>query len=129
MQANWSDATRWTPFGAEPPTGEIAGLAAYDDVGGTGLWAIPLPGHTRGHTGYAIETGDGELLIHAGDAFYNAAQLVHGGVVPRGIRIFERLAAAKPGLTAGNHERLVAANREPGVTVVCSHDPALITKA
>src|SRR2546429_4224699 len=33
------------------------------------ILVIPLPGHTRGHIGVAVDTGAGWLL-HAGDAFY-----------------------------------------------------------
>lgn len=34
------------------------------------IWSVPLPGHSRGQAGYAIDTGAGWLL-HAADAFYD----------------------------------------------------------
>ena len=52
---------------------------------------VPLPGHTRGHCGVAVETEDGWLL-HCGDAYYVKDELEEGKRDPLGIRCFRRIA-------------------------------------
>jgi glyoxylase-like metal-dependent hydrolase (beta-lactamase superfamily II) len=41
-----------------------------------GVTAVLAPGHTRGHTGYLIDTGDARLLV-LGDAVHTPAQVEH----------------------------------------------------
>lgn len=39
------------------------------------------------------------------------------------LRLLEQQAAIDPGAIAANHRRLAQLNTEPGVQIVCSHDP------
>jgi glyoxylase-like metal-dependent hydrolase (beta-lactamase superfamily II) len=90
------------------------------------LLLIPLPGHTRGHAGVAVETPEGWLL-HAGDAYFH-----YGQVNPSepwctpGLLAFQRLVAVDDRARRQNLERLrelVRDHREQ-VSVFSAHDPA-----
>jgi glyoxylase-like metal-dependent hydrolase (beta-lactamase superfamily II) len=87
-----------------------------------GITAIFLPGHARGHTGYAF----GDDLLHAGDSFYDGAAIT--GNPDRLLKVFERGAAALPKHIPGNHERLAALARDHGVDVFCTHDPVAFAR-
>jgi glyoxylase-like metal-dependent hydrolase (beta-lactamase superfamily II) len=86
---------------------------------------IPLFGHTAGHSGYAIHSGE-RWLLHAGDAY-----LRHGEIAspPRSTRALDAYHALNSDDGARRHEnaeRLAALTRDhqDSVTVFCSHDPA-----
>ncbi|MBO9533949.1 MAG: MBL fold metallo-hydrolase [Solirubrobacteraceae bacterium] len=129
FRANWEHGVHWSPFGAGTPDAELHGLPAFSEVlPGTGILAIPLPGHTRGHTGYAIPQGDG-WLVHAGDTFYVAGQIAdedHGLPVGWGVAPFEFFAAAMPWKIRSTHRKLRALAKHDDITIVCSHDASLI---
>lgn len=89
---------------------------AEDDV-----LLIPLPGHSRGHTGVAVRRGDGWLL-HAGDAYYDRREID----APTGnwlYRMAGRQIHHDPELYWANHERLRELSSEAGVEVINAHDP------
>jgi glyoxylase-like metal-dependent hydrolase (beta-lactamase superfamily II) len=85
---------------------------------------IPLAGHTRGHAGVAVDTGDGWLL-HAGDAYF-----FHGEIdpvrshCPPGLAMFEARAQTEKQPRLDNQRRLRDLVREHGedVTVFSSHN-------
>ena len=85
---------------------------------------IPLPGHTLGHAGIAIDTGAGWLL-HAGDAYF------HHGEVRRPSRSSTPLKRAYQTLMEADRTRRLAnqarvrrlsIERAAEVKVLCSHD-------
>lgn len=84
---------------------------------------IPLAGHTRGHAGVAVDTGNGWLLS-AGDSYY------HPGVLdpvrprqPLGTAVFEKNVQTLPTARIENQRRLRELVREHGdeVTVFSAH--------
>jgi glyoxylase-like metal-dependent hydrolase (beta-lactamase superfamily II) len=84
---------------------------------------IPLAGHTRGHAGVAVDSGDGWLL-HAGDSYF-----FHGEVdpvkahCPPGLAMFEARVQTEKGPRLDNQRRLrelVRAHAD-AVTVFSSH--------
>lgn len=85
---------------------------------------IPLFGHSRGHTGMALRTGDGWLL-HCGDAYFNHGEVETPSSCPPGLRFFQNLNAADNRARKQNQERLreLASRHGEEVTLVCSHDP------
>lgn len=85
---------------------------------------VPLPGHTKGHCGVAVNTGSGWLL-HCGDTFYVKAELIKGAPVPPGIRLFRRVAHLDHADAMRQLERLADALGAHGgeITVIASHDP------
>ncbi|MGW0895006.1 MBL fold metallo-hydrolase [Saccharopolyspora sp. NPDC002578] len=66
--------------GADPAlAGGADRVVAVDDgaevVPGVRAWA--LPGHTPGHTGWVLDTGDGREVVAFGDALHSPAQVRH----------------------------------------------------
>ncbi len=85
---------------------------------------IPLFGHSRGHTGVALRTGDGWLL-HCGDAYFNHGEIETPPSCPPGLRFFQNLNAADNKARKANQERLreLAGRHGDEITLFCSHDP------
>ncbi len=122
LSANWAHGPDWAPFDAVDD--DWFGFEAVTLLGGA-VKALPLPGHSRGHTGYAVRDGD-RWFLHAGDAFYHAGVITPGARQSRYMQVFERGAAALPKLTASNHARLTEVAQRDDVTVVCTHEPAYL---
>lgn len=91
---------------------------------------VPLVGHSRGHTGIAVNTPDGWIL-HCGDAYFHHGDVATPSHCPPGLRIFQRLMAADNGLRVANQERLreLAARHGEEVRLLCSHDPFELDRA
>jgi glyoxylase-like metal-dependent hydrolase (beta-lactamase superfamily II) len=90
---------------------------------------VPLVGHTRGHTGIALQDGDGWLL-HCGDAYFHRSEVETPPSCPPGLRLFQRLTVVDEKGRAGNQERLRELARSHGgeVRLICSHDPELFDR-
>ncbi|NEW41113.1 MBL fold metallo-hydrolase [Nocardia cyriacigeorgica] len=95
---------------------ELAGLPPE-------ILLIPLAGHTRGHAGVAVDTGDGWLLS-AGDAYFDPGTLdaTHPHQ-PLGITVFERLVQTVAESRIDNQQRLreLIATKGDDVRVFCAH--------
>ena len=74
---------------------------------------IPLPGHTAGHCGVAINTPDGWLL-HCGDAFFFAGEIETPRRCPPGLRFFQTLNQHDGKARHRNQERLRELQRVHG---------------
>lgn len=96
-----------------------------------GVTYLPMPGHTKGHAAVAVETSSQGLLVHAGDAVFDAS--LYTPTSPSGgplakiglLRGFERAMAADRKRLAGNHATLRRLDEEAGVTVFNAHDKRL----
>ncbi|MCA8923866.1 MAG: MBL fold metallo-hydrolase [Planctomycetes bacterium] len=86
------------------------------------LLLVPLPGHTPGHCGVAVEAGEGWLL-HAGDAYFHADQVLEPPRCPPALKLFQLAVASDRGRFVANQGRLRELNRDPRVTVFSAHDP------
>lgn len=84
---------------------------------------VPLPGHTRGHMGVAVKTGEGWLL-HCGDTFYVSRELAVDRKAPVDVRAFRRLAHVDHRLArlALIRVRRLAHVTNGRVTMFSSHD-------
>lgn len=120
----WSSMGRWVSY---PATGERwRDFEAVRDLEGLPpeILLVPLPGHTPGHAGVAIQRGDGWLL-HAGDAYF-----FHGELDPRryrcppGLRVYQWLMETDRRLRLENQRRLrwLVASGAEDVRVFCAHD-------
>ncbi|RJL20556.1 MBL fold metallo-hydrolase [Bailinhaonella thermotolerans] len=111
--------------------------AVREPLPGLPVLMVPLHGHTRGHTGVAVETERGWLL-HVGDALFWRAELGPGragdavrrarggpGTLPRSLGAAQRALAEDHAAWAHNRARLRRLVRDhPGqIEVVTSHDP------
>jgi glyoxylase-like metal-dependent hydrolase (beta-lactamase superfamily II) len=85
---------------------------------------VPLPGHTWGHAGVAIDSGDGWVL-NAGDAyFYRREMDSDGRRCTPGLRFYQRLMDTDREQRFANQDRLRRLKQDHGseVTIFCSHD-------
>jgi glyoxylase-like metal-dependent hydrolase (beta-lactamase superfamily II) len=85
---------------------------------------IPLPGHTPGHCGIAIDTPEGWLL-HAGDAYFHRHEMDAQPSCTPGLSAYQTMMEADRETRLFNQDRLRALANDPqvGVRVFCSHDP------
>lgn len=107
----------WNGFAAAEPLDDIC----------PGLVMIPLAGHTRGHTAYALDVGSGRIILHAGDAFFDH-RVLGNRRQPAMLTVFETLVAHERKQVLLNHERLTELRSAAGsaVHLINSHDPALL---
>jgi glyoxylase-like metal-dependent hydrolase (beta-lactamase superfamily II) len=85
---------------------------------------IPLVGHSRGHSGFAVRDGDGWLL-HCGDAYFHHDEIATPPSCPPGLRFFQNLNNADRRQRLSNQERLreLVTRHGEEVQLICSHDP------
>jgi glyoxylase-like metal-dependent hydrolase (beta-lactamase superfamily II) len=108
------DGSRWFGFDA------VRGLDGLPPE----ILMIPLPGHTWGHAGVAIDTG-ADWVLNAGDVYFNRHEMSpKGRHCPAGARAYQRLMAVDHDLHLENQDRVreLAADPRMGVAVFCSHD-------
>jgi glyoxylase-like metal-dependent hydrolase (beta-lactamase superfamily II) len=123
--AHWKHGPRWVRHsgsGGEDWFG-FEGIRILPGVDAEVL-LIPLLGHSAGHTGVAIHTGEGWLL-HAGDAYFHHAEIATPPSCPPMLRLFQNLTASDNRLRKRNQERLreLAAAHGDRVALLSSHDP------
>jgi len=120
----WDDVRDWRTYasGGEPWFGfdavrELEGLPPE-------ILLVPLPGHTWGHAGIAVQNGEGWVL-NAGDAyFYRGEMDVANPRCTPGLRAYQKLMEVDRESRLRNQDRLRDLKREQGgaVTIFCSHD-------
>jgi glyoxylase-like metal-dependent hydrolase (beta-lactamase superfamily II) len=124
--AQWGDTSRWRTY-PERTAGRWFGFDAVTDMAGLPpeILLVPLPGHTPGHAGVAIE-GPRGWMLHAGDSYFSRAE-VHADRpgCPPGTAAYERMMAWDSPLQRANQARVRALVRDPDapVAVFCTHDP------
>jgi glyoxylase-like metal-dependent hydrolase (beta-lactamase superfamily II) len=95
-----------------------------------GVVLVSLPGHTRGHAAFAVDSGP-RWILHAGDAFYHPGTLDGRSSVPASLRALEGAVAFDRRQVRDNHARLTELYRtaEADLTLVCAHDPSMLDRA
>ncbi|MFF0628372.1 MBL fold metallo-hydrolase [Streptomyces sp. NPDC004296] len=124
--AHFAHQPKWAPHAGlgEP----WLGLEAVRELDGLPpeILLVPLAGHTRGHAGVAVDTGDGWLL-HAGDAYF------HPGEVdpvrphcPPVLALFESMMQTEKRARLHNQQRLRELARDHGgrVRIFSAHNSA-----
>jgi glyoxylase-like metal-dependent hydrolase (beta-lactamase superfamily II) len=131
-QAQWAHGPNWVTY---PETGgeRWFGFAAVRQLHGLppDILLVPLPGHTAGHTGVAVQgespgTPDAKWILHAGDAYFFHGELdTEHAHAPFGIRMFEKRQQVDGRARLDNQARLRELVRlHPGrVEVFSAHDP------
>lgn len=86
---------------------------------------IPLFGHSAGHSGYAIHSGE-RWLMHAGDAYLRQGEIASPPRATPALDAYHALNSDDGARRRENAERLAALTRDhqDSVTVFGSHDPA-----
>lgn len=128
--AQWEHGPDWTLY--DRADGEPwFGFDAVRSLPGLpeDILAIPLIGHTRGHSAIAVREGD-RWLLDAGDLYFHRGEVcTPPGQVPRFLRFYERNIARDWTKLVTNQERLreLGASHGDEVTMFCAHDPAEFT--
>lgn len=124
LGAHWKHGPRWVrhPSGGD----EWFGFESVRilPTAGAEIALVPLRGHSLGHTGVAIRTGEGWLL-HCGDAYFSHGEIETPPTCPPGLRFFQNLTTADNKARRSNQERLreLAGRHGEEVALLCSHDP------
>lgn len=124
--AQWSGRNNWQTY--SPGEGDpwfgfecVRSLRGVPDD----VLLVPLIGHTFGHAGVAVRTGDNWLLL-AGDAyFYHGEMNVERPYCTPGLRLYQTLMEKDRSRRLQNQARLRALKAQHGaaVTIASSHDP------
>ena len=121
----WSTRGQWLTYRAG--RGETwMGFTQVRDLMGVPpeILMVPLPGHTHGHTGVAVRSGDGWRLL-AGDAYFHPREmdLERPGCTP-GLRFYQWMMEKNRPARLQNQQRLRELKRQHGarIDLVCSHD-------
>ena len=122
----WDDVGQWRRYGAQ---GE--GWFGFDAVRGLDglppeILLVPLPGHTFGHAGVAVDRGGtAGWLLHAGDAYFYRGEMREAKrrCTP-GFRAYQRLMEASRRDRLANQERLrrLSFERRGEIQFICAHD-------
>ena len=122
----WGSRSRWRVYPGAAG-GTWMGFAAVREADGLPpeVLLVPLPGHTHGHAGVAIDTGSGWRLL-AGDAYFHEDEMAAEPRCPPGLRFYQWMMELDRSARLRNQERLRALRRERGgeVTLFSSHDVA-----
>lgn len=122
----WGDTRRWRTY-PDRPGGDWYGFDAVLKLDGLPqeFALVPLPGHSAGHAGVAIETPRGWVL-HAGDTYFNRAEIfAEPPHCPPGSAAYEAAMAWSGPLVRAQQRRVRALARQEDsqVLVFCTHDP------
>lgn len=122
---HWAHGPDWV--GYDQPAGERwFGFDAVRSLQGLPeeILLLPLPGHTVGHAGVAVDTGD-HWLLHAGDAYFSHRQLAPAPSAPPGLRAFQASVDTDRATRVRNQQRLqqLAVERGGEIDIICAHDP------
>lgn len=131
VDAQWAHRPRWVEH--EGAGGEDwFGFQSVRIVPGLDaeVLLVPLAGHSRGHTGVAVRSGD-RWLLHCGDAYFHHGEVSSPQSCPPMLRLFQRLTAVDNAARLANRERLreLAATHGETIELFCSHDPRSLERA
>ena len=120
----WDDVRDWRTYagGGETWFG-FDSVRALDGLPPE-ILMVPLPGHTWGHAGVAVQTGEGWVL-NAGDAyFYRGEMDTRRHRCTPGLRFYQTMMEVDRAQRLDNQHRLRELKRQHGgeVTIFCSHD-------
>jgi glyoxylase-like metal-dependent hydrolase (beta-lactamase superfamily II) len=120
----FDEVSKWRRYGA--PGENWFGFRAVRQLDGLPpeILMVPLPGHTWGHAGIAIDTGAGWML-HAGDAyFYRDEMRREKRKCTPGLRAYQTMMEVDRTQRMTNQDRLrrLSVERAGEVKIVCAHD-------
>jgi glyoxylase-like metal-dependent hydrolase (beta-lactamase superfamily II) len=120
----FDEVSKWRRYGA--PGENWLGFRAVRQLEGLPpeILMVPLPGHTWGHAGIAIDTGAG-WMFHAGDAyFYRDEMRREKRKCTPGLRAYQTMMEVDRAQRMTNQDRLrrLSVERAGEVKIVCAHD-------
>lgn len=129
VAVHWAHGPKWVEHGAEGDDWFGFQSVRVLPGGASEILLVPLLGHTRGHTGVAVEQ-DGRWLLHSGDAFFHRGEIQTPANCPPVLKGFQNINSVDNAARRKNSERLrELAVREAGqVELFCSHDPVMLER-
>jgi glyoxylase-like metal-dependent hydrolase (beta-lactamase superfamily II) len=122
--AQWDDVRDWRTYaGAGEPWFGFDSVRSLDGLPPE-ILMVPMPGHTWGHAGVAVQTAQGWVL-NAGDAyFYRREMDLDRRHCTPGLRFYQTMMEVDREARFQNQDRLRELKRAHGgeVTIFCSHD-------
>ena len=121
--AQWAAVRDWRDYETEgEPWHGFACVRALDGLPPEVLM-VPLIGHSHGHAGVAVDSGDGWIL-HAGDAYFHRDEMAARPSCPWGLRFFQRTISVNETARRENQARLRdLRGKRDDVAIFCAHDP------
>ena len=122
--AQWDDVRDWRTYanGGESWFG-FDGVRSLDGLPPE-ILMVPMPGHTWGHAGIAVDTGN-QWVLNAGDAYFYRRELDSDRrrCTP-GLRFYQTLMEVDRKARFGNQQRLRDLKHDAAakVRIFCSHD-------
>ncbi len=125
----WAHQPRWQTYTTQGQS--WFGFEAVRDLTGLPpqILFVPLPGHTMGHCGVALDTDHGWVL-DAGDAYFDPRE-VHGTQrqCAPGVGLFQAIVTTDKTLRFHNQDRLRQLIADhPDVHVFAAHDPTALSQ-
>jgi glyoxylase-like metal-dependent hydrolase (beta-lactamase superfamily II) len=122
----WSSRNRWQVYSPGGGDGWY-GFECVRDIAGLPpeILMVPLPGHTFGHAGIAIQTAE-RWLLQAGDAyFYHREMDPERPSCTPGLRFYQTMLEKDRRARLANQERVRRLRRDhrTEIEVFCAHDP------
>ncbi len=124
----WAHGPDWVEHTTRGETWN--GFSAVRDLPGLPPEVLlgPLAGHTRGHAGVAVNTGE-RWLLHAGDAYFSPLQMAERPSCPPATRAFQTMFQADRAARVHNLNRLNELARSGAVEVFSAHDSTEFDRA
>lgn len=124
IQAQWAHGPHWVEHRTQ---GERwFGFDAVRAIAGVEpeVLLVPLTGHTRGHCGVAVRSGE-RWMLHCGDAYFYRGEVETPAHCPIGLMCFQSLMQINGKERLRNQGRLRELNAAHGgeIDVFCAHDP------
>jgi glyoxylase-like metal-dependent hydrolase (beta-lactamase superfamily II) len=129
VSEQWAHGPNWVPHTVEGDSWfGFESVKVLPDLDAE-IALVPLLGHSTGHTGVAVKTGDGWLL-HAGDAFFHRGEMETPRNCPPAWELFQTITETDRKTRHSNQERLreLVRDHSDEVTVICSHDPKMLDR-
>ncbi len=122
----WDEVAKWELYRAGDGDGWM-GFQAVRDLRGLPpeILMVPLYGHTRGHSGVAIQEDDGRWLLYASDAYFYRGEIgTEEYRCTPGLRFYQTMMDTDRAARLKNQARLrrLAREREDEVRIFCAHD-------
>jgi glyoxylase-like metal-dependent hydrolase (beta-lactamase superfamily II) len=124
----WEHDPDWVTYGPDGGDSWFGFDGVHALQGLPGLALVPLPGHTVGHCGVAIEDGGAEKpwLLHAADAYFDHREVdAERPRTPPGLAGFQKRMASDDGARRATRDavRELRARHGDDVETICCHDP------
>ncbi|WP_205479181.1 MBL fold metallo-hydrolase [Sphingomonas arenae] len=121
----WDEVKEWKlyPMGRGEPWMGFDAVRQLDGLPPE-ILLVPLAGHTWGHSGVAVDTGNG-WLFYAADAYFFHGEVGHTERrCPPGMRFYQRMMEVDRQARLTNQEKLraLSVERRGEVTLFCAHD-------